>query len=127
MSSAPDTTSSNFEALFDAALERYTKQTGKDLLNHPLVHRIDGCNSPNSILEILQEQAQMFDQFRNGDTKLIKWLQPVVNGVHSLSTSASLNAGASLVSPTNFVIICQVYLNVQTLGIPTCQCNFLWN
>jgi len=40
-----------------------------------------------------------FDQFRNGDPKLIKWLAPLVNGLHSISASAVISAGASLVSP----------------------------
>lgn len=49
MSSASNTAhmSSDFEALFNAALAKYTKQTGKDIRHHPLVGRIDGCDSRN--------------------------------------------------------------------------------
>jgi hypothetical protein len=67
-------TSSNFEALYDAALEKYTEQTGKDLRNHPLAHRIERCDSPASLLAVFQEQAQTFDEFRNGDHRIINWL-----------------------------------------------------
>jgi hypothetical protein len=91
--------SSNFRVLFDAALTKYTKCTGKDLREHPLAYMIERCESPDAILEIFQEQSQAFDEFRNGNPKLIEWLTPVVNGLHAISTSAVLNAGASLVGP----------------------------
>ena len=60
---------------------------------------IDWCESPDEILGIFQEQSQAFDEFRNGDPKLIKWLAPLVNGLHAISTSALISAGSSLVSP----------------------------
>ncbi|KAH9958651.1 hypothetical protein BJV74DRAFT_800005 [Russula compacta] len=98
MSSTRNTpsTSSNFESLLTAALAKYTKQTGKDLINHPLASRIDNCDSPDSFLVIFQEQAQEFSEFKNGDHKLIKWLQPIVNGLHTLSTIPYFSTGASL-------------------------------
>jgi hypothetical protein len=115
MSSAvtPSSTSSNFETLFNAALEKYTKQTGKDLRNHPLVSKIDSCNGPDAILDIFQEQAQAFDEFRRGDPKLFKWLRPVVNVLHSLSTNEVLRDSVSYVSPANFLIF-----HVFELSIP---------
>jgi hypothetical protein len=104
MYSAPNGTStptpSNLETLFDAALEKYTKRTGQDLRNHELARMLDRCESPDSILAIFKEQSQDFDEFRNGDPKLIKWLTPIVNGLHAISTSAAISAGASLVSLT---------------------------
>ncbi|KAN0111234.1 hypothetical protein V8E52_008714 [Russula decolorans] len=54
-------TSSNFEVLFNAALAKYTNQTGNDLRNHPLAIMIDSCDSPDSILDIFQEQARAFE------------------------------------------------------------------
>ena len=101
MSSASNAFSplSNFETLFDAALTKYAKRTGQDLRNHPLAAAIDRCESPDSILAIFQAQSQAFDEFRNGDPKLIKWLRPVVNGLHAISTNTVLSAGASFASP----------------------------
>jgi hypothetical protein len=90
---------SNFKALFDAALAKYTKCTGKDLRNHPLAYMIDRCYSPDLILALFQEQSRAFDEFRNGDPKLINWLAPVVNALHAISTTVTLSAGASLVCP----------------------------
>ena len=102
MSSTANTTStsSNFEALFDAALDKYTKRTGQDLRNHPMAAIIDRCGSPDSVLALFKDQSLAFDRFRNGDPKLLKWLAPVVNGLHAISTNAALSAGASLVSTT---------------------------
>ena len=106
MFSGPNRTStpSDFEALFDAALEKYTKRTGQDLRNHELARMLDRCESPDSILAIFKEQSQAFDEFRNGDPKLIKWLTPIVNGLHAISGSAAISAGASLVSLTQYPI-----------------------
>jgi len=106
MSSAPNRTStpSNFDALFDAVLAKYTKRTGQDLRNHELARMLDRCESPDSILAIFNEQSQAFDEFRNGDPKLIKWLAPIVNGLRAISTSAAVSAGASLVSLTQYPI-----------------------
>jgi hypothetical protein len=93
---------SNFETLFDTALTKYAKCTGQDLCNHPLAAAIDRCDSLDLILALFQERSQVFDEFRNGDPKLIKWLRPVVNGLHAISTSTVLSEGASLVSPNQF-------------------------
>ena len=113
MSVTPNTASisSNFEILFNAALAKYAQQTGNDLRNHPLAHKIDICDSPDSFLRVFQEQAQKFDEFRNGDHSLIKWLQPVVTRIHALSTSATVSSVASAVRPNNFIAF---FLSYQT-------------
>jgi len=90
---------SNFEALFDAALTKYTKRTGNGLSDHPLTAMLDRCSSPDNVLAIFEEQAKAFDEFRNGDPKLIKWLKPIVNGLHALCTNAAVEEIACVVSP----------------------------
>lgn len=97
-------TTSSFETIFNAALANYTKQTGKDLRNHPLASKIDSSDGPDSILDIFQEQAQAFEEFRRGDTKLFKLLRPVVNVLHALSTEDVLRHSVSHVSPTMLLI-----------------------
>ena len=101
MTSASNTSPplSTFETLFDTAMANYAKRTGQDLRNHPLAAIIDRCESPDAILTIFQEQTRAFDEFRNGDPKLVKWLAPLVNGLHAVSTNAVISAGASFVSP----------------------------
>jgi hypothetical protein len=107
MSSASNTTSAsfNFEAFFNAALTEYTKRTGKDLRNHPLASKIDGCDNPESILDIFQEQALAFEKFRKGDTKLFKWLRPVVDVLHAISTNETISDIASHVSPATSILL----------------------
>ena len=107
MSSPSNTalSSSTFETLFNAALANYNKLTGKDLRNHPLADKIDGCNTSDSILRIFQEELRAFDEFKNGDAKLIKWLTPVVDVLHTLSTNAVLKDSVSHVSPSTSLIV----------------------
>ena len=110
-SSNTASTSSNFEPIFNAALAKYTKKTGKDLRNHPLADKIDGCDSADSILDIFQEQAEAFDKFRKGDAELFKWLKPVVKVLHALSTNDVLKDAVTHVRPGTFLNICSVGLN----------------
>lgn len=93
------TAASHFEALLDAALTKYTKRTGKGLSDHPLTAMLDRCSSPNDVLAIFEEQAKAFDEFRNGDPKLIKWLTPIVDGIHSLCANTAVQETAGVVSP----------------------------
>jgi len=108
--SNPSSTPSNFETLLNAALAKYTKQTGNDLRDHPLASKIDSCDSPDSILDIFQEQARAFDEFRRDDTKLFKCLRPVVNVLHALSTVPILSDSGSFVSLATFLVIYSMYL-----------------
>ena len=106
--STSENSSSKFNALFEEALAKYKEQTGKDLLDHPLASDIDSCDSADSFIAIFQKQAKEFKEFRDGDPKLMKWLQPVVNGLHSLSSSAAVTTGASLVSSSKVVVVMSV-------------------
>ena len=105
MSSAANkiSTPSTFEVIFDAALAKYTNQTGHDLRNHPLALKIDTCDSLDDILLVFQAQVQAFDEVRNDDARLIIWLKPVVNTLHALSTSVALSTSISLVGSFKFV------------------------
>ena len=117
---------STFETFFNSALEKYAKQTGKDLRNHTLASEIDGCNSPDSILHIFQGQARAFDEFKRGDTKLFKWLRSIVNVLHALSTNEAIRDSVAHVSPTRTVIIHSVYLNSVSTGVSAGKGCFLW-
>ena len=87
--------SSRFQAIFQAALESYQKQTKKDLLAHPLATQLKVCDSTTAILAILQDQVQAFDKSRSGDGRLTKWLSPTVNVLCAFS--ATISGGVSLV------------------------------
>ncbi len=90
---------SPLQTVFSDALVEYKKQTGKDIVEHPLSRRLVYCKSPDDILAVFKEQAQAFEQFRKGDWKvqLMRRLKPVVHVVLSLSISGVLGEGLGLV------------------------------
>src|ERR1700735_2882370 len=87
--------SSNFQLIFNTALKAYEKQTKRDLLAHPLASQLQKCDSPGSILAVLQGQVDDLDQVRKSDERLTKWLSPTVNVL--LAFSDTLGEGVSLV------------------------------
>ena len=100
MSHAPTATisTSTYQIIFDNALEAYKKKTKKDLQSHPLLPRIQACNSPDAILTLLREQIPAFDQSYSAsgtNAKLTNWLNPTVNVLYSFS--AAIGAGIGLV------------------------------
>ena len=87
--------SSNFQLIFDDALKAYEKRTKKDLLTHPLAAQLQRCNSPRSILDILQQQAQELNQSQRRNERWTRWLDPTVNVLHAFSEI--LGEGVTLV------------------------------
>ena len=87
--------SSNFQAIFSAAVKAYERRTKKDLLLHPLASQLQACNSLASILAVLQGQIDDLDQAQESNGRLTKWLDPTVNVL--LAFSATIRAGVSLV------------------------------
>ena len=92
----PATSSSpNFQLIFNTALKSYETQTNRDLITHPLASQLQACDSPASILAVLQGQVDDLDQSRKTDERLTKWLSPTVNVL--LTFSATIGRGVSLV------------------------------
>ncbi|KAI0245287.1 hypothetical protein BJV78DRAFT_1356816 [Lactifluus subvellereus] len=104
----PAAPSSNLQSIFSAALEKYTEQTGKDLQNDPLAAEIRRCQSPDDILSVFQAKAREFDKLRSGDSKLMKYLNSIIDGLHALSNNAALSAGVSLVFPPAQIIFSSI-------------------
>lgn len=96
--------SPSFQSIFNAALDEYAKHTGNDLINHPLAIKLESCTSPGDVLGVLQEQAKVFREFREGNKKLMKVIEPMVNVLCSLSGAISDNVG--LVRSQRFVMAC---------------------
>ena len=87
----PTSTSSNFQLIFDNALKAYKTRTKNDLLTHPLAHRLEACNSPSTILTVLQEQLQELNQSRRSNDN---WLDPTVNVLHAFSETLGEGVGS---------------------------------
>jgi hypothetical protein len=92
------TSSSNFQQIFDNALKAYQRRTKKDLLTHPLAAQLQACDSPSSILAVLQQQVQELNRSPSADDRLTKWLDPTVNVLCALSDV--LGEGVGLVCST---------------------------
>ncbi|KAH9030408.1 hypothetical protein EDB85DRAFT_1432762 [Lactarius pseudohatsudake] len=92
----------NSRPIFEKALREYKKKTGEDLTAHPLGTEIQGCDSPEAILTVLEGKADELNQSRSSDERLTKWLNPTVNIINALS--ATLGEGAGLVFPPTKII-----------------------
>jgi hypothetical protein len=115
---------SNFQLVFNAALERYENKTKNKLLTHPLAAQLQSCDSPTAITSILQGLVQQFDQHRSTDQRLTSWLNPTVSVLYAFS--ATLGEGIGLVNPDGYfsrvsalIVLYQVFspANVIFAGI----------
>jgi hypothetical protein len=91
--------SSDLNSILDAALSEYKKKTESGLLEHPLAEQVKRCDSIGAISAILQGQAGEFRQFRDGDQRLMKWINPIVEVISRFSET--LGGVASIVRPRN--------------------------
>ena len=87
--------------MLDTALEEYKKKTGSDLLAHWLAAELQSCESVDAVLDLLRDQAKVFEP--SGGEKLMKWIDPLVNVLHTFSDA--LGDGVSLVLIMNLMMI----------------------
>ena len=86
---------SNFQFILDA-VDRYSEQTGINLMKNPFANKVKGCDSPAAVLLLLQENLKAFKDYRDNNRKFIECLSPVVQVVHTFS--GILGEAAGLVS-----------------------------
>ena len=95
--SGPSTSTSeshpDFASTFNAALEAYKRKTKIDLASHPLLPKLQSCDSPEAILNVIREQIPASSQSQNGDDQLIKWFTPTVYVLSSFSTALGGDVG----------------------------------
>lgn len=87
---------SRFHALFETALQDYDRQTGIPLAKHPLAERLQNCQSAESVVALLQEQARDFCKFRGSD-KVMKLLKSAVSALSTISGTTTLGQDFGLV------------------------------
>ena len=126
-SSDPNVPSFQFQDLFDAALREYGQKTGKDIATDPLAARFLDCDSCEAVLDILEEQARAFDQFRKGDWKvqLMRRLKPSVYILLELSTSDVFVEGISPVRLRRSDHPLRKFIILRT-DISTSEGNICW-
>ena len=86
---------SNFELIINA-LADYANLTGVDLSNNPFAEDIQRYNTPDAILDLLQEREKAFKEYRDGNRSLIESISPAVRVLHAFS--GFLGEGINLVS-----------------------------
>ena len=75
----------SFQEILDKALTAYRREIGVAINNHPFINELQGRDSPDDVLKLLEEKANAFKVYREGNRKLINWLSPVVQVIHALS------------------------------------------
>jgi fungal STAND N-terminal Goodbye domain len=86
MSSTAQATSSTsaIQTIIDA-LADYTKVTGIDVSKNSFAAAIERSDSPEAILELLQEREKTFKEYRDNNRRLINCLTPAVKVIHAFS------------------------------------------
>jgi hypothetical protein len=77
---------SNFQLIIDA-LADYANQTGTDLSRNPFAEKIQRFNTPDAILELLQEREKAFKEYRDANRGLIDRLSPAIRVLHAFSNT----------------------------------------
>ncbi|SRR6266852_4343118 len=123
MSTARSTSTShlNFASIFNDALEKYKHKTKQDLAKHPLLPRLQSCDSPEAIITALREQTPESNQSQNGDDGLTNWVNPTVNVLYSFSATVGGVFGLVNIGIFPYDI---VQSNIFLSGIPTSKHNF---
>jgi hypothetical protein len=115
--------SSNFQLIFNNALKAYEKQTKKDLLAHPLAAELQACDSPTSVLAVLQRQVQDFNQSRTSNERLTKWLDPTVDVLYAFSGTLGEGVGLVCLEMTRLRCVSHPYFS----GFFTSESDLCWS
>jgi hypothetical protein len=86
MSSTEHTTisPSNLQLIIDA-LGDYARRMGIDFAQNPFAEELQRTNTPNDILNLLQEREKAFIKYRNANRTLINCFSPAVRVLHIFS------------------------------------------
>ena len=89
VTSSPSTSTSNpnFSNIFGTALWLYNRRTKINLASHPLLLKLQSCDSPEAIVTALREEIPASSKSQNSDDRLVNWVTPVVNVLYSVSTA----------------------------------------
>ena len=121
--------SPELKSLFEAALIEFENRTGTNLVQHQVIDKLVNCRSVDSVIDVLQEQALAFRNFRGDDGRFMTWLKQTVNVLDSLSTSGVLGEGIGLVRIYLFIPLDENTSPRCTFPsvIPTSESDLCWN
>jgi hypothetical protein len=75
----------SFQAIIDEAVADYTHQIGVDPTRHDSAIWLKSCHSPTDVLKVLEDKANKFKDYRDGNRTLLDYLKPVVKVIHVFS------------------------------------------
>ncbi|KAH9008757.1 hypothetical protein EDB84DRAFT_1681912 [Lactarius hengduanensis] len=78
--------------------ERVQGKNRKKPLDDWLAKELQSCDSVEAVMDIIQGQAKAFDKFRNGGSKLMKWIRSSVHVLYTIS--AALGDGVGVAVPS---------------------------
>ena len=107
--------SPELKSLFESALNEFENRTGTNLVQHQIIDKLANCQSADSVIDVLQEQAQAFRDFRGDDGRVMTWLKQTVNVLDCLSTSGVLGEGIGLVRIYSFHLTRMHHRNTHSL------------
>jgi hypothetical protein len=113
--------SQSLRVLFDAALQGYQSQTCTTLTSHPLAQRFQDCDSVESVIAVLQEQAGAFKKCRGGDGPIMESLERVVSVLYTLTASTGFGEPIGLVRRNALMGAKHTSLMVDSVVIPSCK------
>jgi hypothetical protein len=87
---AQNTADHKFQDVWKDATRKYEDETKIKFTTHPLAR----CKNPDAVLDALDRDLQVFQDYRDKKEKLRKWLKPMLHLVVSLSETAGEAAGA---------------------------------
>jgi hypothetical protein len=125
-SGVPSTSTSqpDFASIFNLALNSYQRKTRKNLSSHPLLPKLESCDSPDAVLTVVHKEITTFSESENGNNRLTSWIMPTVKVV--LAFSSTVAQGAALVNIRIFLRGEFLFL-YRLSGISTGECYSCWN
>lgn len=128
MSTASHTNNfSTFQSIFDAAFQEYEKKTGQDLRAHPFAAQLDRCDSTDGVLDIFQKQADALNETGKCDQTLMKWLNPTVHLLHTLSATISGAVGVVSLPTARDALTVSQPINIRYTDILSGGDNIYWS
>ncbi|KAI0000815.1 hypothetical protein BJV74DRAFT_115934 [Russula compacta] len=91
--------SPELKSIFEAALSEFENRAGTNLAQHQFIDKLRRCESADSVIDFLQEQAEAFHKFRGEDGKVMTWLKRTIHVLYTLSTSGILGGAIGLPFP----------------------------
>lgn len=107
---------SNFQSILDTALSDYAKQTSIDLITHPSAQILQNCNSVDVVLNLLEDKEKQFQEYHNGNRKLMNCLKSVVQALHAVS--GILDEATAVVSLANQHILSYLIASLHPFQVP---------